>query len=62
VVIALFWLLEVAVQLPLVLVVLGAAPDLDGAFYLTALVVHLFEAAFVLAQLVYSAGDRQPAS
>lgn len=53
VVTALFWLLEVAIQLPLVLVVLGVRPDLDPALYLTALVVHLFEAAFVLAELVY---------
>lgn len=62
VVIALFWLLEVAVQLPLVLVVLGIVPELDGAFYLSALVVHLFEAVFVLAQVVYGPGDPRPAS
>lgn len=51
---ALFWLLEIAVQLPLLLVVFGVNRDLDLAFYMTALVFHLFEAAFILAQLVYS--------
>lgn len=62
VVIALFWLLEVAVQVPLVLVLLGVSPALDEAFYRTALVVHLFEAAFVLAQLVYSPGAQARAT
>lgn len=52
---AFFWLLlEVPMQVPLVLVLLGVAPDLEPAFYLTALVLNLFEAAFVLAQFVYS--------
>jgi hypothetical protein len=51
----LFWLvLEVPMQIPLVLTVLGPYPDLEPAFYTTALVLNLFEAAFVLAQLVYS--------
>jgi hypothetical protein len=50
-----FWLvLEVPIQVPLLLAVLGPFPDLDPAFYTTALVFNLFEAAFVLAQLVYS--------
>ena len=50
-----FWLLlEVPMQIPLVLAVLGSYPDLEPAFYTTALVLNLFEAAFVLAQLVYS--------
>ncbi len=50
-----FWvLLELPVQVPLVLAVLGVRPDLQPAFYLTALVFNLFEAAFVLAQFVYS--------
>jgi hypothetical protein len=49
-----FWvLLELPVQLPLILSVLGVRPDLQPAFYLTALVFNLFEAAFVLAQFVY---------
>ncbi len=52
---AVFWLLlEIPIQLPLLLAVIGANPTLDPAFYMTALVFHLFEAAFVLAQLVYS--------
>lgn len=55
---AFFWLLEIPIQLPLLLVVFGFNRDLDSAFYLTALVFHLFEAAFVLAQLVYSQAGR----
>lgn len=50
----LFWLLEVAVQLPLLLILFGFNPDFDSALYLTALVFHLFEAAFILAQIVYA--------
>ncbi len=50
-----FWLvLEVPIQVPLVLAVLGVFPGLEPAFYTTALAFNLFEAAFVLAQLVYS--------
>jgi hypothetical protein len=50
-----FWLLlEVPLQVPLVLTLLGLYSDLEPAFYTTALVLNLFEAAFVLAQLVYS--------
>lgn len=50
-----FWLLlEVPMQVPLFLAVLGPYPDLEPAFYITALVLNLFQAAFVLAQLVYS--------
>ncbi|GAA4045138.1 hypothetical protein [Agromyces indicus] len=50
-----FWgVLEVAIQVPLVLVVGGVVPELAAAFYMTALVVHLFEAAFVLGQFVYA--------
>jgi hypothetical protein len=49
-----FWLLlELPVQIPLLLIVLGVNRNLEPAFYLTALVFSLFEAAFVLAQLVY---------
>jgi hypothetical protein len=52
---AFFWLwLEIPIQLPLVLTILGLFPDLEPAFYLTALAFNLFEAAFVLAQLVYA--------
>lgn len=50
-----FWVfLEVPVQVPLVLAALGVRHDLEPAFYLTALVFNLFEAAFVLVQFVYS--------
>ena len=51
---ALFWILELAIQVSLVLVIFGVNRDVDIAFYVTALVLHLFEAAFVLAQLVYA--------
>jgi hypothetical protein len=58
---AFFWvLLElIPVQLPLVLVILAVNPDLDGAFYLTALAFNLFQAAFALAQLVYLEVSRE---
>ena len=46
--------LEGPIQLPLILVVLGVAPALAPAFYMTALVLNLFEAALVLARLVFS--------
>lgn len=50
-----FWLaLELPVQVPLILAVLGIFPDLAQAFYITALVFNLFQAAFVLAQFVYA--------
>lgn len=58
---ALFWLLEIPIQIPLLLIVLGVNPDLDAAFYFTALVFHLFEAVFVLAQLVYTQVGRHEA-
>ena len=52
---AFFWLLlELPVQVPLFLSVFGVRPELDPAFYLTALLFNLFQAAFVLAHLVYS--------
>ncbi|MBK8021861.1 MAG: hypothetical protein IPK19_10670 [Chloroflexi bacterium] len=53
-----FWLLlEVPMQIPLILAVLDVFPELNTAFYITALVLNLFEAAFVLAQFVYSQGN-----
>lgn len=51
---ALFWILEIPIQVPLLLIVFGVNRDLDPAFYMTALVFHLFEAALVLAQMVYA--------
>lgn len=56
-----FWLLEIPIQVPLLLVVFGVNPEVDAAFYLTALVFHLFEAALVLAQLVYAQVGRHQA-
>lgn len=58
---AFFWLLEIPIQVPLLLVVFGVNRELDAAFYLTALVFHLFEAALVLAQLVYAQVGRHQA-
>ena len=50
-----FWiLLEIPMQLPLLLTVLELYPNLEFAFYITALVLNVFQAAFVLAQFVYS--------
>jgi hypothetical protein len=50
-----FWLLlEAPIHISLILTILGLYPDLELAFYSTALLFHLFEAAFVLAQIVYS--------
>ena len=52
---AFFWiLLEAPVQAPLVFILIGRWPDLEPAFYTTSLVFSLFEAAYVLAQLVYA--------
>lgn len=58
---ALFWVLEIPIQLPLLLIVFGFNQDLDAALYMTALIFHLFEAALVLAQLVYSQVGRHQA-
>jgi len=56
---AFFWLLlELPVQVPLVLTVLGLFPALEPGFYTTALVFNLFQAAFVLARLVYWQASR----
>jgi len=50
-----FWiLLEAPMQLPLILTILGLFPQLEPAFYFTSLVLNVFQAAFVLAQFVYS--------
>jgi len=53
-----FWLLlEIPIQLPLILSVVGVLPEHGAAFYTTALAFNLFEAAFVLALLVYSQAE-----
>lgn len=47
----LFWVfLEIPIQVSLVLAILGVAPSLAPAFYVTALVLNLFEAAMMLAR------------
>jgi hypothetical protein len=49
-----FWLLlEVLIQVPLFLILVGLYPELEPAFYTTSLVFNLFEGVFVLAQTVY---------
>lgn len=51
----LFWLcLEVPLQAPLILTMLGLYPNLEPAFYTTSLLFNLFQAAFALVQLVHS--------
>ena len=51
----LFWLfLEIPLQALLVLTMLGFFPHLEPAFYTTALLFNLFQAAFALVQLVHS--------
>ena len=49
--------LEVAVQGPLVLVILGSYPASSPALYTTALIINLLQAAFLLGQLVLSGSD-----
>ena len=58
---AFFWMMELAIQVPLLLIIFGVNSDLDVAFYMTALVFHLFEAAFILAQLVYAQAGKHRA-
>jgi len=59
---ALFWvLLEVPLQVSLLLALFSVIPALDPAFYATALVLNLVEAAYLLARMVL-AGDAPPAA
>jgi hypothetical protein len=49
-----FWLLlEVLLQAPLYLILLGIYPDLAPALYTTSLLFNLFEGVYMLAQVVY---------
>jgi hypothetical protein len=53
----LFWVfLEVPIQVSLVLALLSVVPELDPAFYVTALVLNLCEAAYLLARVVLARG------
>ena len=55
----LFWIIfEVPLQLPLILAIIGLFPDLEQAFYITALLFNLFSAAYVLSQIVYTKADQ----
>ena len=48
-----FWiLLEAPIHISLILTIIGIYPDLKPAFYATALIFHLFEATFLLVQIV----------
>ena len=50
-----FWVFfEIPIQVPLVLALLGIASSLAPAFYVTALVLNLFQAAFLLARVVFA--------
>ncbi|MBD3212576.1 MAG: hypothetical protein GF311_08205 [Candidatus Lokiarchaeota archaeon] len=50
-----FWVsLEIPLQIPLILTIIGIFPNFEAAFYTTALLFSLFEAIFVLGQVVYS--------
>jgi hypothetical protein len=53
-----FWLVRiliwVAIQLPLVLIILNVSPDRDVALYLTSVAFNVCSAAFLLAQIVYA--------
>ncbi len=54
----LFWLIfEVPLEVPLILTLIGLFPDLEEAFYITALLFNLFSAAYVLSQIVYTKTD-----
>jgi hypothetical protein len=54
----LFWLvLEVPFHVLLILIMLGLFLALEPAFYTTALLIYLFQAAFALVQLVHSQDD-----
>ncbi|MFX0079379.1 MAG: hypothetical protein ACFE8O_09075 [Candidatus Hermodarchaeota archaeon] len=54
----LFWvLLEAPLHIVLILTMLGLFPLLEPAFYTTALLFYLFQAAFALVQVVYSQAE-----
>jgi hypothetical protein len=53
-----FWvLLEIPLQAPLILILIGIFQSLDPALYTTSLLFNLFQAVYVLAQIVYSQAD-----
>jgi hypothetical protein len=57
-----FWtFLQIPIQIPLFLALLHITPSLAPAHYMTALVVSLFEAAFIFARIVYIR-DAEPGS
>ena len=50
-----FWLIfEVPLEVSLILSIIGLFPDLEQAFYTTALLFNLFSAAYVLSQIVHT--------
>ena len=51
-----FFFLEVLMQAPLYLILLGLYPDFDPAFYTTSLLFNLFQGVYMLAQVVHGDG------
>lgn len=52
---AFFWIfLELPIQLPLILILFGAFTSHSAALYVASLVIHLFESAQLLVQVVYA--------
>jgi hypothetical protein len=55
VIMIIFWgLIEISIQLPLFLIAVGFFPLLAPAFYTTALILNLVQAAFIFTTLVFS--------
>jgi len=51
-----FWIVvEIPIQLPLILGISGAYPNLHPAFYTTAIILNLVQAGILLVQIVYAA-------
>ena len=52
---AFFWIfLEVPIQLPLILILFGAFNSYAAGLYVASVVIHLFESAQLLVQVVYA--------
>ena len=50
-----FWIfIEIPIQLPLALCILGILPSYHGAFYATSIVLNLIQAGYLLVQFVHS--------
>lgn len=50
-----FWIvIEIPIQLPLILIIFGAYPNLHAALYTTAIILNLVQAGILLVQIVYT--------